>query len=324
MALFEGFDPIGDIGSAIGLNSPFHKKDYGSVPAVDTGAVPQTTAPGGVPSAGAQFSNPYGAGWQGYTGGKINGPAGPTAAQLSFMGTNGVASANQFNDPFAQAQLNSVTNLQGISTGAPGTSLAERQALLSGAQNQANTYALANTQRGFAQPAVTRAALQQGAAIGAQTAQQAQLARAAEQLQAAGLLGQVAGTGREQGLQAAQTNAQLTQQAGLAGYQGGIQTAIAQGQIDQDTAKSVYMAAQNAGLSQLQADTAFNDLRSKYAQMGLQSQIANQQAAIDLQRLIQAGAIGQAGINAQEQQAQNSLIGGMFGAAGTIAGAAIG
>lgn len=316
-----------DLGGDIANINPFKKKDFGTVPDVNQGAVPQVAQPTGLPQGSApQFFNPYrgdAAGYTGFAGGQIHGPAGPTAQQLSFMGPNGQTSANAFADPFAQAQLGNVQHLQGIASGAPNTSLAEQQARQVGAQNQAQAFGLANSDRGMGQTAAVRGAVQQGAQIGAQTQQAAANARMAEQLQATGQLGQVAGQGRQQGIDIASSNAGLGQQATLAGYQGGLQTALAQGQIDQDTAKTVYNAAQAAGMSQLQADTAFNQLKMQYAQLGVSSQQANQQAAVDLQKLIQAGALGQAGINAQEAQVQNGMIGGVLGAGGTIAAAAI-
>lgn len=282
-------------------------------------ALPGVTSPSNPNLAAPQFANPYGGGWQGFTGATIANPGAPTASQLSFMGSNGQATANPNANPFAQAQLGNIQQLQGIANGAPGSSLAEMQAQQTGAQNLASTYALANSSRQN-NPAVLRGALQQGAVQGAQNQQAAVQARQAEQLNAAGLIGQVAGQGQQTAVDVAKSNAALTQEAGIAGYQGQLQKDLAQGQIDQDTAKSVYTAAQNAGLSQLQAESAYQDLQSKYAQMGMTGQVANQQAALDLEKLIQSGALGSAQINAQQQSIHNQMLAGLLGAgAGAVA-----
>jgi hypothetical protein len=128
--------------------------------------------------------------------GPLGNPAG-NVVQLSGM------------DPaFKSAQLALINQLNGQAMGT-GPSIAENQLRSAQEANLAQTIALANSARGASQPAIARAALEANAQTQGQLAQQAATARLQEQMQAAGLLGDIAGQGRGQDITVAQTNADL-------------------------------------------------------------------------------------------------------------------
>lgn len=259
--------------------------------------IPGVVAPGNVTAPGNPFGaapvNPaYG---QSFTGGQI--------APNQYTDSAGNQTANPFGNSFGAGQQSLMGNLQGIMNGTPGASAAENQAYTSGQQNLANTFALANSQHGAANPAATRTALETGAAQGGATQQAAIQGRLNEQLGAASQLGSVTAAGMGENLQAGQQ---------------GLSRAISQGQIDQDTAKTVYDAAQRAGLSTQQTDMAFQQLSEKYQAMGMDAQTANQKTAVDIQKLIQSGALGQADIQMKNNIAKLGMAGGFAGGIGTI------
>lgn len=304
----------GKITAAVGNLNPFKKASVPGLPDVDpTGiqgavtqpSVPSTLAAGHVTVPTADNS--------GYNQTTIAVTPGPTAATLQGLDNN----------DFRAAQLSTIQQLQNQAAGV-GPSIAENQIRQSQDANTAQAYALANSARGGFNPAMARAALQAGASNNAVAAQQAGQARLQEQLQAAGVLGTIASTGRGQDIDISKSNAANVQQANMAGFQGGVQTAIAQGQLNADQAKTLFTAAQQAGITNAQMDTAFNELQAKYAQMGMTAQMANQQAALQLQQLIQSGAIAKQNAATAANGQKNAMMGALIGAGGMAAGAMIG
>jgi hypothetical protein len=290
----------GSLGAQVGELNPYKDK---------TVKLPGITAPGQIVAPAAPLTGaPVIANPGTFTGAQIGTVAGPTAAQVQLMGGD--------QNAFRQAQLAAINNLTGLSNGTV-PSLAAQQVQQAQQANIASTYALANSNRGGFNPAMARAAMEQGAQQNADMATQAAQAQLSERLQAAGLIGQIGGTGYGQDLDLAKTQASLEQQATLTGYQGGIQTAIAQGQIDQDTAKTIYTTAAQAGISQGQLDLAWQQLQQKYAEMGMDAAKANQYAALQIQQMIQSSAIGSNAATAQATQGRNGVTGQILGGLGS-------
>lgn len=245
-----------DAGDWLGENNPFKKKEV--------------TNPGDAFNPAAITPIQVGGPGAGPGGGMPTGPAsvnvastaGPTAAQINMMPQN----------QFRENQLALAQQLMGQASGT-GPSVAENQFRAASEQNLAATLAAANSARGGANPALQRAALQANAQTQGQMAQDVATQRMQEQMQAAGLLGQVAASGRGQDSELASQQAALNQQAALAGYQGNLQTNLAQAQID------------------AQMQQQFTDTQAKYAAMGLDAQKANQLAALEVEKLkYEAGA----------------------------------
>jgi hypothetical protein len=183
-----------------------------------------------------------------------------------------------------------------------GPSVAQNQLRQGQEANIAATMALMNSQRGQPNPGMARQAMQTSAQIQGKAAQEAATARLQEQMQAAGMLNNVAGSARGQDIGLAESQANLQQQSEMARYQA-----------------TVQQAQQNAQLG-----AQFQDLQSKYAAMGMSAAQANQQAALEIER-IKAGQSQAANAAAQAEKArQSQFLGTVLQTGGTLAGAYFG
>lgn len=194
-------------------------------------------------------------------------------------------------DPFRQAQLQQLGQLQGIASG-------QRQGAAElGVQRQiANALAAQQAQarmaRGGNAALAYRNAANQSAALGLSGAGLGQQAAMQDQMNAQGLLGQVGAQGRGADISVAGQNAGFQQQTGL----------------------------QNAGFQQ--------DAAARNAAMAQQGQQMNSQNYLSL--LGQAQGLGQAELAAGQQkgmsqnQSNRQLIGGLISGGGQLAGAAAG
>lgn len=289
-------DGVGAVGGALSDLNPFKKPK-----------IPGVTAPEDLTGPKAPTKNPVSK----IQGAQVDGAqlssavpiAGPTAATLNMM------PQNAFRDQQAKLAAQLAQQASG-----QGPSIAENQLRAAQEQNIAAQYAAANSARGGYNAAVTRQAMQQGAEVQGQLAQQAAILRLQEQQAAQGMLGQVAGQARATDLEAANAQAQLQQQANLAGYQGAIQQSLGQGQMDQAAAIKNAELAMQTQQTNAQIQQQFAQLQAQYAAMGLDAQKANQMAAMQVQQLQQSGALGAA-------QAQGQMLGSIMGAVGTGLGA---
>lgn len=187
------------------------------------------------------------------------------------------------NNVFRQGQMGLMQQLQAQAAG-QGPSIAQNQLKMGQEQALAQSIALANSGRGGANPMMARQALQQNAQMSGQMANEAANLRLQEQQQAQSALGSLTGQGRQGDL--------------------GVTSLQQQGQV-----------------SSAQMAQAQNELASKYAQMGLDAQTANQKAMIELQKLSQEGQLGFANLGLQSQIAQNALLGNALqGGAGVLTG----
>ncbi len=233
------------LSKAAGNLDPGKRPEYGSVNAPDASALQQIDV--------SQYKM----------------PAGQTAPQLNMSPQ----------DQFRAQQLQLTNQLSNQAQGI-GPSVAQNQLRQGQSANLAATMAQLASARGGANPGLARQALQTSANINNQTNQQAATARLQEQMQAAGLLGQVSGAARGQ---------------------------------------DIGIAGQNAQLQQ-----GFQDQQQKYLAMGLNAQQANQQAALDFERLRTGVNTSNAGITQAEAAARDARINGLLnqgvGAATTAAG----
>lgn len=257
-----------------------------------------------------------------------------TGAPQSFQGAKIAAptmnlSGAQINTPgnMADYQNQAAAALAARASG-QGPSIADMQAQQARQQGQAQIMAQLASARGGANPLAARTAMNATTTQNAQINRDAMMAKIAEQQNAQSLLGQVAGQGRGQDIQQATSQAQLNQEADLTKYKGQLDQAVAQGQLDQRTAESMFTEANQNARVNAQMGQAFNESRAKYAAMGLDADKANQMAAMDIERMRQSGALGQADLtmkgNAAKQQAQSGLLSGAAGVLGTVAGAYFG
>lgn len=141
--------------------------------------------------------------------------------------------------------------------------------------------AAANAARGGPSAATARGAMQAGADIQAQVAQDAMQARIQEQMQAAGMAGQMAEGARAQDIGLAQAQAGLEQQAGITDQQLQSSENVALMQSQQGRANLQGQLAQQRNLANQQADMAQNDLMARYTAMGMDAQQAKAQAEKD-------------------------------------------
>lgn len=208
-----------------------------------------------------------------------------TAAQMQAANIN---MAPQ--DQFRQQQLALASQLAGQASGT-GPSITGMQ----GAQSQEAALAASRAQlasaRGGANPALARQAMQQNAQTQQQIAQQTQIARLQEQMQAAGMLGNVAGQARGADIGLAQNQAELQQQA--AGQNAGFQ--------------------QQTGLANQAAQENFQGLQQKYMTMGLSAEQANQQAALEFEKMKQNQAAMQTQAEMGTEQVNRNILGGALG-----------
>lgn len=183
------------------------------------------------------------------------GMAGP-GGPVQIQALNGQGgSANVADNEFRTGQLTLAQQLAAQAAG-QGPSLATEQLKQAQNTNQAAIFAQLASQRGGANPALARQAMQTSAQIQGQTARDAALARIQEQMGARDQLGNVLGSGRT----------------------GDIQTAGQQNEL----------AIQQAQLGQQN-----EELKQKYAAMGLDAEKANQMAALEMERILS----GQANTN---------------------------
>lgn len=203
---------------------------------------------------------PGGPGGMGGGGGMpmVSAPTMPGAGGLPGIAGAMPGMAAPANDPFRAGQTQLLAQLQAQAAGT-GPSIAQNQLKMGQEQALANNIAMANSARGGANPLAARAALQQNAQQSGAMAMEAANLRLAEQQQAQGLLGNVAGAGRQGDLgqqQLAQQGA-IAQQDLAAKY---AQMGMTAQQANQQAAIDLAKMQQDAGLG--------------WANLGLQSQIA--------------------------------------------------
>lgn len=283
---------LNSLGKGFGEMNPFKKPDVPDLPGIE--APKDITAPTMAPGMGPQTVAAPGT----FKGGTI---AMPGLAQGLDMG----------GDAFRQHQMALAGQLANQAAGV-GPSVAENQFRSAQEANIAAIYGMANSARGGAQPMMARQALQTGAEMQGRLAQDAATARLQEQMQAAGMLNQVAGGARGQDVAIAQANAQI----GVENMKAQLQQAVAQGQLDQATAEAIYGAQVQKSLKDADLGQAFQTLQAQYAAMGMDAAKANQAAALQVQQLKQQGAIAQSGMNVQADMNQKQAVGGLFGAGG--------
>ncbi len=198
-------------------------------------------------------------------------------------------------DQAAQAQFRTQQqNLIGqlaLQASGRGPSVAGAQLQHASQANQAATFAQLASARGAAagNPGLARNAMNTSANIQAQTSRDAAVARMQEQMNAQGQLGNAIGNARQQDIGMATAQAANQQQSNLAGYQG-----------------------------QLQMAQQYNDLKAKYAAMGLDAQKANQMAALDVQRLQQTVSLQDLDRANQQKAAAQAQQAGYITAAGQL------
>jgi hypothetical protein len=154
---------------------------------------------------------------------------------------------NEDTSPFRNAQTGLVGQLQAQAQG-QGPSVAEQQLKAAQDQNMQQALALAASARGNVNPAMAqRVALQSQAQANQQSAQQAAVLKAQEQLQAQNQLGQLAGQGRSQDQSFQQLKDNFTQfyeQMGLSAEEAELNAQMAAQQINAGIAAN-NSAAQN-------------------------------------------------------------------------------
>jgi hypothetical protein len=187
-------------------------------------------------------------------------PSGPVQISAIQGGMGGGVGGDQ--NEFRQQQMTLAQQLAQQAAG-QGPSLATEQLNQAQAANQAATFAQLASARGGANPGMARQAMQTSAQLQGQTARDAALARIQEQMGAREQLAGVANQGRT----------------------GDITTAGQQNEL----------AIQQAGLSQ-----AYEDSKIKWAQVTQNAEIANQMAALEMEKILQ----GQAGNNPLQQLLQ--------------------
>lgn len=287
-------------------------------------------------------------------------PGAPTAATVVSPGrvnlsqaAPNVANVNfDINNPYSAdakaAQTALMSRLAQQSMG-QGPSVAEDQLKRAQEANVAAVMSQLASARGGANPLLARTAMQTSADLQAQTARDAATARLQEQLQAQGLLGQVANQSATQGIQErgqdmglATTQAGFQQgandaafnaavQADLTSYDADVKAALANAGYAQESnlakygadttaARDLFGAQQQKALTDAELGAAYNDLVAKYAGMGMDAQRANQQAAIDVEQIRMQGALGQMQADAAANQAKQGMLGGILQAGGAIIG----
>lgn len=206
-------------------------------------------------------------------------------AQMQSVGIN-----TNPQDQFRQQQLALANQLAAQAAGK--NSITAQQAAQSQSAALAASQAQLASSRGPANPALARAALQQNAQTQQQIAQQAQVNRLQEQMQAAGMLGNIAGQGRSSDIGLAQNQAELQQQANSQNAQ-----------LQQQAAIANQTSQQN-----------FQGLQQKYMAMGLNADQANQQAALEFERLrtgqVNTQTANELAAQTMDRQAVGSLLSG--------------
>lgn len=252
-----------------------------------SGGINQLAAPGGIKKAGAELAK-----YDPSRTGKVRQPGdvAPISApqfdiQAAKVADPRAAMINMApQDQFRSMQQNVAGQLAQQALG-QGSSIANQQMKQGQEAAAAQQFAQLASARGGASPALARQAMQNNAATESQLAQQAGINRLQEQQQAAQTFGQVGGQARAQDIGLATSQAGMEQQANMAKYQGDLQ-------------------------SQMQ----LNDLKSKYASMGLSAEQSNQMAALDMEKMKNQQA------NAQLENQQKARQGAL-GTVGQLGGA---
>ncbi len=220
---------------------------------------------------------------------------GPTMS--GFSGGNMADPRTAIIDQAAQAQFRTQQqNLIGqlaLQASGRGPSVAGAQLQQASQANQAATFAQLASARGMAagNPGLARNAMNTSAGIQAQTSRDAAIARMQEQMNAQGALGSTLNQARGSDIALATSQAGLAQQANNMGYQG-----------------------------QLQMAQQYNDLKAKYAAMGLDAAKANQMAALDIQRMMQNNYLADADRANAQQAASRAQMGQAAGAVAGVVG----
>ena len=212
----------------------------------------------------------------------ITAPTLNPASRPGFVQTVGLNTAPQ--DQFRAYQSTLAAQLAQQASG-QGPSIAGMQAKKAQDAALAQTFAAMASQRGGQTALAAKNAVGQNAATQRQIANDSAIARLQEQQMAAQNLGQVAQGARGQDIGIASTQAQLQQQANE--------------------------------LNSQQAQE-FNRLQAQYAQMGLSGQQAQQQAALDVERMRQQREASLGGYSQTAMQEQRKAVSGILNQAGAI------
>ena len=236
----------------------------------------------GVTSTGAEGAN-----WMGQLQGMQTKLGNRPAAQLDQSQSNQMRGA----------QTNLVTDLQNQAAGI-GPSLAQAQLQKASDQNLANTMASIQSTRGMGATAAAGQAQGAGAQAGQQLAQDSAILRLQEQMQAKGMLGQLATGARGQDLGAAAQNAQLQAQneqqiAALSAQMIG----MGMSKVEADRQARIQVAGMNQQAGVQQATLDQNQSQFNRTQGAKEAQ-ATATFFMDLLKSIMGGAGGAAGAGA--------------------------
>lgn len=245
-------------------------------------------------------------------GGQIQAPGNVAAAQINTQGQQ----------QFAGFQTDLLNQLAAQARG-QGPSLAAQQLQAGTDANIAASMAALASARGGSNPALARQVIGQSADLRQQAAQQSAMARLQEQLQAQGLLGQVAGQAREQEIGLATSQAALDQEAALTNYKGQLEVAVQQGILDQRTAEQLFQAQVQESMKNADLGAQFQELQAKYAAMGLDADKANMLAALEVEKMKMGDSQAQYDSLLQGDMLQKQLVGGLLGAGGQIGAAVV-
>ena len=242
--------------------------------------------------------------------GQVNGVTAPTLAPVAAPSAQTLSGVGQGStNDFRQAQLNQINGLQNVANGHDNT--AQRMLQQQTQQNVANQFAMANSSRPGQQASAMRQAMNNAAQMNANANVQGAQLGLQQRMQAAGLIGNIAGQGAGQDINVAGENARLGTQASIAGGQQATQRAISQGQL-QGQANGQNIQAQNMnaqntlGYGKLQ-NNQWNDVNT------LQSGIG-ERAKQSQQKMIEGIAGSIPGIN--------NIFGGSSGGTSSDGGAA--
>lgn len=289
MSNFNGVKNGGVASTVAGLN-PYKIGDkVKGAPGVDQSGIPQVDTTGQI---AGQYANTLLGGPRTFAG---NTPQ-MTGAQIAGLdGGNGITgNAGRI------GALGSMNYLQGIANGTQANPAAIAAQQQQGAA-MAQQAAMANSNRGFYNASNARQAMSAGANASAQIGSNAVGQIAQTQMGAAQAAGALGGQiyGQDSGL--------ATQQAGLT----------------QGAAQANLGANLQVGLGNLGAATTHDQQILGAGGLYNQGVGQNMSGGIDIQRLIQSGALGNAGIDIQKLGMGNSMVGGLLGGAGQMGAAGI-
>lgn len=289
------------IGGGLSQMNPFHPLNYSQMaaPAAPTTVNGPTGAPKSAPSVA-----------------KTPGAAAATAANADAVSgavLGGVGSDNAFR----QSQLNTINGLQGVASGA--VNPAQAMMAQNMGQNTASQFAMANSARGGAQASAMRNAMNNAQVDNSQAAVQGAQLGLQNQMNAAGLQGQLAGQGYGQDINVANANAANQQQASLANQQSQLSTNQFNAANLQQANLANYQGQLSSNQMNAQLQNNFNQLGAQYAQMGVGAQEANQQANLAYQNQLMGQQSFNTNTSLAAQGAQRQAIGnfasGLGGAA---------